>query len=294
MLCREWFADVELVAASWMAEGQRPSAEAPPCPIPLERRLDAAAKAGFVGIGLNRADYESLLARHGVTSLAGMLSDAGMRHVEMETLTGWWLDDPDGSLWRAALDRMLELAAVFPVRQIKVNGDFGPAPPAIEAMRDGFARLAERAHAAGTAVGLEPVIFSNVRDAATARGIVGDATAGGGATLDCWHFARGGLPPQELGGLEASAICGVEMSNIGPAVVGDLFKDTLDHRRLPDDGSYDVAAFLAAVAKAGFRGPIGCEVLSIALREQPLEQALRRAADSARTVLAEAAKATGD
>lgn len=274
-----------------MAEGQRPSADAPPCPIPLERRLAAAAKAGFVGIGSNRADYEALLKRHGAARLARILTDGGMRHVELETLSNWWLDDPDGTHWRAPFERMLELASLFPVRQIKLNGDFGLMPPAVEAMRDGFARLAERALAAGTVVGLEPIVFSNVHDPATAKAIAGHvAGKGGGVTLDCWHFARLGLPPGELGELVGEAICGVEISNIGPEPVGSLFEDTLDHRRLPDRGTYDVAAFLSAVADVGYRGPIGCEVLSVALRKQPLEQALQCAAEAARAVLQTAAR----
>lgn len=287
----DWLAGAELVASSWMAEGQRPAANAPPCPIPLERRLDAASAAGFTGIGLNRADYEALLGRHGAGRLAAILADGGMRHVELETVSGWWRDDPDGTVWQAPFDRMLELAAVFPVRQIKLNGDFGPTPPDLDAMREGFARLAAQALAAGTVVGLEPVAFSNVRDAATARAIAGESAGrGGGVTLDCWHFGRLGLAPDDLGGLAGAGIAGVEVSNIGPEVVGSLFEDTLDHRRLPDAGLHDVPAFLGAVAATGYRGPVGCEVLSLALRSQPLDEALRSAAAAARAVLRAAAR----
>ena len=287
MTQNQWPATAELVASSWMAEGQRPSAEAGPCPIPFERRASAAVAAGFAGIGLNRADYDAQVQRHGLSGLARILSDAGIRHVELETVTGWWNDDPDGAQWRKAFDRMLEFCAVFPVHRIKLNGDFTEPGPSIETMRTGFARLARDAQGAGTVAALEPVAFSNVRDPATARAIVGETAGhGGGAMLDCWHFARGDLPPQDLAGIQVQEISGIEISNIGPSVVGSLFEDTVDHRRLPDEGSYDVAAFLGAVAATGYDGPIGCEVLSLDLRALPIEQALQAAAASARRVIA--------
>jgi sugar phosphate isomerase/epimerase len=288
-----WPRDAALIASSWMAEGQRPSAEAGPCPVPLDRRLAAAVGAGFKGIGINRADYEALVGEHGVAGLAAILRDSGINMVELETLTGWWHEDPTGDIWRRPLDHMLELPPLFPVHQIKINGDFTDKSPMHETMREGFARLADRAASAGTVVGLEPVAFSNVRDAATARKIVAMSTdKGGGVVLDNWHFARGGLPPEDIGGLCAEGISGVEFSNVKPEIVGSLFEDTVDHRRLPDEGIYDTVAFIEAIAATGYTGPVGCEVLSIALRAQPLEEALRTAAAAARRVLNRAVKAT--
>jgi sugar phosphate isomerase/epimerase len=273
-----------------MAEGQRPAADAGPCPIPLERRLAAALDAGFAGIGLNRADYEALVAQHGAAGLAQLLKDSGASLIELETLTGWWLDDPNGTIWRRTLDCMLELCASFPVHQIKVNGDFTDNPPPVGLMQEGFARLVERVRGSGTVIGVEPVAFSNIRDAATARNIVsGKAGYGGGVTLDNWHFARTGQCPQDLGGLAGTEISGVEISNVAQDIAGSLFEDTLDHRRLPNDGVYDVPAFIRAIAATGYCGPVGCEVLSIDLRAIPLEMALAKAASSARAVLAAAA-----
>jgi sugar phosphate isomerase/epimerase len=292
MTLNQWPARAELVASSWMAEGQRPAIDAGPCPIPIERRATAAFAAGFAGVGLNRADYEALVQRHGLPGLARILSDAGIRHAELETVTGWWNEDPNGTQWRSAFDRMLEFCAYFPVRQIKLNGDFTEPGPSIETMRAGFAALARDAQSAGTIAALEPVAFSNVRDPATARAIIGEtAGQGGGVMLDCWHFARGGLPQRDLGGVERQAISGVEISNIGPVIVGSLFEDTVDHRHVPDEGPYDVAAFLGAVTATGYDGPIGCEVLSIELRAMPIEQALQTAAASTRRIVAMAVPA---
>jgi sugar phosphate isomerase/epimerase len=292
MTSNQWPATADLVASSWMVEGQRPAMDAGPCPIPIERRATAAVAAGFAGIGLNRADYEALVQQHGLQGLARILSDAGIRHAELETVTGWWSEDPDGAQWRGAFDRMLEFCAYFLVRQIKLNGDFAEPGPSIETMRAGFATLARDAQSAGTVAALEPVAFSNVRDPGTARAITGDTVGhGGGVMLDCWHFARCGRAPRDLGGIERQAISGVEISNISPAIVGSLFEDTVDHRHLPDMGPYDVAAFLGAVAETGYDGPIGCEVLSIELRAMPIELALQAAAASTRRIVAMAVPA---
>lgn len=287
MLIDSWPVGTELVASSWMLEGQRPAVDAPACDIPIARRLKAAVDAGFAGIGLNTADLASIFARHGRIGFATMIADYGIRHLEVETLMNWWTEDADGSLWRRTLDLFLDAASALPVRQIKINGDFSPDPPSIEAMEAGFAYLASRAFEAGTVIALEPVAFSNVRDPATAKQIVGaSAGKGGGVMLDCWHFARGGLAADDLAALSGDAISGVEMSNVAAEIVGDLFEDTVDHRRMPDDGIFPIQSFLRAVAASGYRGPVGVEVLSAKLRAQPIEEALAQAAQAARRTFA--------
>lgn len=288
-----WPAAADLIASSWMVSAQRPAADAPPCPIPIERRIAAAAAAGYRGIGINLGDLDGILREHGGAGLKALMEDAGLVHLELETLTGWWDDDPDGTIWRRPLAMMLAIARDVPVLRIKVNGSFGPRPVPIEAMRRGFARIARIAGDGGTRLALEPVAFSNVTDAAAARAIVADSVEyGGGVMLDCWHFARGGLAPDALGGLTAEEISGVEISNVDAEVVGSLFEDTVDHRRLPGEGVYDVSAFLNAVAATGYTGTLGCEVLSIALREKPLEEAMRTTAEAARAISGEAALAS--
>ena len=54
----------------------------------------------------------------------------------------------------------------------------------------------------------------------------------------------------------------VELDDADEQVVGTLWEDTLDHRRLPGEGAFDVPAFIAAVHRAGYRGHWGVEIIS--------------------------------
>jgi sugar phosphate isomerase/epimerase len=64
-----------------------------------------------------------------------------------------------------------------------------------------------------------------------------------------------------------------------------MFEDTVDHRLLCGDGSFDLTGLVATLRKFGFDGPWGVEILSSAFRVLPVDQALKRAAESALSVL---------
>ncbi len=263
--------ETELLAAYWMLAGVRPTAAAIPSIYPLPVRAAAAAAAGYRGMGLSYADLLHNVALHGHAGVKTILADHGIAHLELEALMGWY-GPPEarrdsGIAWRD----MLVAAERIGVRQIKATGDFTDTAPAPEAMAAPFATLARQARDAGTRIALEIVAFSNVRDVPSALAVLGDSAAqGGGLLLDCWHFARNHLPLASLAALDGGMIAGVEISDIAATVVGDLFEDTVDHRRLCGAGVYGVPAFLAAVMATGYRGPIGAEVLSAKLRAAPL------------------------
>jgi sugar phosphate isomerase/epimerase len=42
-----------------------------------------------------------------------------------------------------------------------------------------------------------------------------------------------------------------------------LHEGTINHRRLCEEGEFDVKGFVACMLKAGYKGPWGIEVLSI-------------------------------
>lgn len=273
----------DLLAAHWLLAGQRPQAGAVLCPVPLAERMRHAAAAGFTGIGLSEADLVHNVALHGATEIRAMLDDHGLRHVEIEALTDWWLGE-DG--WLASLDRMLDLGDRIGARIVKATGDFSATPVPLARMADRFMVVAERARSAGMVVALEIIAFSNVADVPSALAVLGEQGGrGAGLMLDCWHFARRGLPIESIATIPEGWIAGVEISDIGADVVGDIFTDTLDHRRLPGAGVYDVGAFLNAVETTGYAGPMGLEVLSAALRDRPLAEALDACGQAARTLM---------
>ncbi|WP_327753814.1 sugar phosphate isomerase/epimerase (plasmid) [Sphingobium sp. SJ10-10] len=278
-------AGVDLIAAHWLLAGQRPSANPHPCPMPLRDRALLAAEAGYAGIGLLASELEAEVARHGTSGVRALLEDAGIRHVELEALTDWWRDE---NIWRGNLERMIAFGGAIGARLIKATGDFSADPCALAAMSDAFALVAEIARQGGMPVALEVIAFSNIADIAAAHMVLGDQLGkGAGLMLDSWHVARCGLSLDSISALPQGVIIGVEISDIGPAIVGDMFTDTLDHRRVPGEGVYPLSPFLDAVAQTGYSGPVGLEVLSASLRSEGVPTALVRCAEAARKILAE-------
>jgi sugar phosphate isomerase/epimerase len=56
-------------------------------------------------------------------------------------------------------------------------------------------------------------------------------------------------------------------------VVGTLFEDTADRRRLCGHGSFDLQGDIRALRAAGWTGPWGVEILSEDFRRLPVREA---------------------
>jgi sugar phosphate isomerase/epimerase len=107
-----------------------------------------------------------------------------------------------------------------------------------------------------------------------------------GLLVDAWHVFRAGTPLKELrDSLTPEMIFGVELNDAAVVVVGNLFEDTLNHRLLCGEGSFDLPGLVAALCGLGFDGPWGVEILSSSFRRLPVAQAVKMAAESALTVL---------
>ena len=78
----------------------------------------------------------------------------------------------------------------------------------------------------------------------------------------------------------------VELCDTDADVVGTLFEDTRDRRRLPGDGVQDLTGLVDVLRRTGFDGPWGVEMLSADFRELALDDGLRRAHAAACAVLA--------
>jgi sugar phosphate isomerase/epimerase len=57
----------------------------------------------------------------------------------------------------------------------------------------------------------------------------------------------------------------------------DPVDETINHRRLPGEGEFDVAAYVDVCRDMGYPGPWGVEVLSEELRNLPMEEIFKRA-----------------
>ncbi|HEY5878847.1 MAG TPA: sugar phosphate isomerase/epimerase family protein [Nakamurella sp.] len=277
----------ELLATCWSSAGDAASDRADlRSPLTLRERIEAASSAGFRGFGLLSDDLPAAVAEYRLSGIQAMLADNGIVHLELEGIPYWWDDGPR----RAESDRvrhgMLEAAAALGARHIKVtpDGDDGPWDRGRWAER--FAELADQAQGVGARLGIEFFPWSNVKTLHDGLRLVADAGhEAGGVVIDVWHIARANTPIADLASVPLDRIVGVELNDADEQVVGTIFADTVHRRRYCGEGAFDLSAMITSLRAAGWNGPWGVEILSDEHRSLPLDEALRRAAASARRVL---------
>jgi sugar phosphate isomerase/epimerase len=271
--------NVELLAAYFTIAGDvYPLGPTELSPFPFRDRIEAAARAGYRGVGLIHEDVMDTAGKIGLPEMKRILDDNGIKYVEMEFLLDWFADGERRRESDKIRAEMLEAAAVLGMRDIKVGPGFHEPVADIPRMRDEFAQLCREAADHGTSIVLEIMPWSNVRTIDTALGIVeGAAQPNGGILVDIWHLARGGIDYNEVSKIPAQYIGAVELDDAPKNVVGaDLWEDTIHHRRLAGEGDLNPPAFIKAVQAAGYKGPYGVEILSAEFRKLPLGEMARR------------------
>jgi sugar phosphate isomerase/epimerase len=279
--------DEDLLATCWTTAGDAaPLRGDEHSSVPLRERIEAAAAAGFRGMGLLHQDLAAAEREYGMAGIRSMLEDNGLIHLELELLTNWWTDGP----LRRESDRvrreLLSAAEALGARHIKIGPDVSDAPWNHDRWVTEFATLAAEAQEAGTNVGLEFLPWSNIKTINDGLRLVEDADhQAGGLVIDVWHTERAHTPPAELAAVPLRYIIGVELSDADSVVVGTLFEDTRDRRRLCGQGSFDLEGFITALRSAGWAGPWGVEILAEDYRKLPVRQAVARAYSTAATIL---------
>ena len=274
-----------LVATSWTVLGDvTPLAPAWVSPHPTGERLDILAEQGWTGLGFTQDELAAVRDAGGFRRLRRELEVRGLTHVEVEFLTDWWRDGPEGDAARRRLDLLLDAAEELEAAFVKVGTAFQEPIPDLAPLVEPLHRLGEAAARRGQRIVLEPAAVSMVESIPRGAELV--ARAGHdhvGLLVDFWHVLRAGTTVDELlasvapGSVWAVEICDADTEPRG----NDLFEDTVDHRRYPGEGAVDVGALVAAMRTLGFHGPWGVEILSLEHRKLPLEQGLRRARDTA-------------
>jgi sugar phosphate isomerase/epimerase len=254
--------------------------------LTLRERIEAASSAGFQGFGLLSHDLPGAVAEYRLTGMRAMLADNGIVHLELEDIPYWWDDGPRRQESDRIRHGMLEAAEALGARHIKVtpDGDDGPWDRGRWAAK--FAELATQAQDVGARLGIEFFPWSNVKTLHDGLRLVDDAGhEAGGVIIDAWHIARVHTPMADLASVPLHRIIGVELDDADEQVVGTLFADTVHRRRYCGEGAFNLSAMITSLRTAGWNGPWGVEILSEEHRSLPAEQALRRAAASARSVL---------
>jgi sugar phosphate isomerase/epimerase len=276
-----------LLATCWTTAGAaNPLPGDQRSPIPVRERVEAAAAAGFQGLGLLHADLMPALDQHGVRGLRALLDDHGIVDLELELITAWWATGPAREQSDRVRGELLVAAEALGARHIKVAPDVTDGPWERDRWVAEFAALAAQASEAGTRVGLEFLPWSNIKTVQDGLDLVRAAGhPAGGLIIDVWHTERAHTPPADLAEVPLEYIVGVELNDADAERIGTLFEDTVHRRRLCGEGSFDLPAIITALRTAGWHGPWGVEILSDQHRETPLRQAVADAFRTARAQL---------
>jgi len=253
-------------------------------------RVQAAAAAGYVGIGLYLIEYERLLAAgHTDAELRALLEDSGQTVTEFEAIRGWASSgDAHAKCLRhlETIDRMAE--ALGPAHHVQVIGPYEGSPDDAAA---GFAMVCDRLAQHGMTAALEYFPeMSNIADVTTAWQIVSMAgRANGGLCVDSWHHFRTGDTFADLLRIPGAAVVGVQI-NDGPLrrVVPDYYTECTSYRLIPGTGEFDLVGFVRTLDAMGVTVPFEVEVISLELDRLPASQAAERMAVGTRELLARA------
>jgi sugar phosphate isomerase/epimerase len=258
----------------------------------LRDRCEQAARVGFKGIGLWHADLEHILETRTLADVRRILDDYGLEDLELEFLGDWFLD-PDDERRRAA-DKTRALlfgaAAELPAHHIKVGNIMGTECE-LPRIVEGFAELcADAARYTDATIAYEFMPYDlQVNDIDTALELVEGAGApNGGLALDTWHLGKLRLEPDDLRRIPARFLSWVELSDGPYEYAEDRLDEVINRRRLPGEGEFPIAEYVAVCREIGYDGPWGVEVLSEELRTLPIEQIFDRAYETGSAQLAAA------
>ena len=210
-----------------------------------------------------------------------VFDDNGLRHLELEFLMDWFLDEDDER--RRASDEIRELllhaAGELDAHHVKV-GNIPGVPAEIPQLTERFGELcAEAAQHTDAKIAYELMPFDvNVNSLDTVLQVVGGAGAdNGGIAIDTWHMSKLGIAPDDLRRIPLEYLSWVELSDGRLDDMDDLVDETVNHRRLPGEGEFDLRGYVEVCRDHGYPGPWGVEVLSEELRNNPIDVIFRRA-----------------
>lgn len=269
--------DADLLASYWtIAGGALPHTDKEYSPFDFKDRVEAAAKAGFKGLGLWHADLDHILERRSLKEMKQILDDNGIKYVELEFLTGWFMDGEKKKESDIQRRKLLTAAEVLGAKHVKV-GDFSHEEYSMPRVTEAFAALCAEAAERGTRIGFELMPFAMIDTLKDSLAMVeGAGATNGGIVFDLWHLVKLGIPYEEVSRVPAEYIVGVELNDGTFEAPWSLHEDTINHRRLCGEGEFDIGGFIDSVRLAGYEGPWGIEVLSEDLRQKPLEELTTR------------------
>jgi sugar phosphate isomerase/epimerase len=238
-------------------------------------RVEAAAKAGFKGIGLWHTDLEHVLHHRSMPEVKMILDDNGIKYLELEFLIDWFVDGGRKEESDNRKRRLLEASAGLQAKHIKV-GDFYNTPCSMPRLVEAFAALCKEAEDYGATIGFEFMAVSmlnNLKDALTLVETVG--AKNGGLVLDIVHVENMRISNEEISRIPLQYLINVELND--GALPGSPKYDPSRARRFCGEGDFNIKGFIKCINKMGYTGPWAVEVFSQELADLPLVELNTRA-----------------
>jgi len=276
----------DLLASYWTICGAaEPHTEREYSPFTLPERASSAARVGFTGMGISHSDLAHLRRQHSLSEMKRIFDDHGIRHIELEFLTDWFVDGEKRKASDVTRRMLLESAESLGARHIKV-GDFFKTPVPMDKLVEEFAQLCDEARDHGTKVVFEFMPFSRIETLADAIALcTGAARPNGGICVDLWHVVKLGMPYAEVAAFPKPYLMSIEINDgylkAPPGM--DMVTETTCHRAFCGEGEFDVRGFVDALRPV-YPGPWGIEVLNKSQRAWPLDELTTRAFATTRAV----------
>lgn len=233
-------------------------------------RVESAAKAGFRGIGVWHTDLEHILRNRTLQDMKLILDDNGIRYLELEFLTDWFLEGERKVESDSRKRRLFEASAALGAKHIKV-GDFDNTPAPMSRIIESFAALCKEGEDYGATIGFEFMASAMINTLADSLALVETVGAtNGGLVIDIVHVVNLGISYDEISRIPLQYLVNVELND--GTLPGSPHHDSSGARRLCGEGEYDIRGFIDAVRKAGYTNPWAVEVFSHELTGWSLDE----------------------
>jgi hypothetical protein len=130
-------------------------------PFDFRDRVESAARAGFKGFGLWHADLEHVLQTRSLREMKQIFDDNGIKHIELEFLTDWFLNGERKKQSDIRKKLLLHAAEALGAHHVKV-GDFFHEKAEMPHLIESFARLCAEGAERATKIGFELMPFAMI------------------------------------------------------------------------------------------------------------------------------------
>ncbi len=203
---------IELMCLYWTTSGVFPG-RGEISRFDFKDRVRAAARAGFKGIGIWHTDLEHILINRSLKEMKNILDDNGMKYLELEFLTDWFLEGARKAELDSRKRRLLEASQALGASHVKV-GDFYNEKVPICKVSDSFAALCEEAQKYGASIGFEIMGCAMIDNIPDAINMVESAGAkNGGLIIDIYQVSNLGWEHEEISRIPLKYLMGVELND---------------------------------------------------------------------------------